>query len=125
MLRYGWLLAHDGRWADRQIVPREYVVHCRRRSRYNPHFPYSLQFDVDPDTGAFWKHGSGGHCLGVVPSRRLVIWKLGGRDGQYSPADTGMPASPSTAAPSTPDPDLDPATAWRRILAACLQHETP
>ena len=96
------------------------MPHCRRPSPYNPHFPYSLQFDVDPANGAFWKHGSGGHALGIGPSLNLIVWKLGGRDGQYSPADTGLNPSPSTAPPSTPDPDLDAATAWRRTFTACL-----
>jgi CubicO group peptidase (beta-lactamase class C family) len=122
MLRFGWLLANDGRWADQQVIPRDYVRHCCHRSPYNPHSPYSLQFDVaDDGTDAFWKLGSGGHALGVVPSKRLVVWKLGGRDGQYSPADTGLEPSPGTGAPSTPDPDLDPATAWRRTLTAVLR----
>ena len=117
MLRFGWLLANNGRWIDRQVVPRGHVLHCRERSRFNPHFAYSLQFDVDPAAGALWKHGSGGHCLGVVPSRRLVIWKVGGRDGQYSPADTGMAPSPSAAPPSTMDALPDPAAAWRDLLS--------
>jgi CubicO group peptidase (beta-lactamase class C family) len=120
MLRFGWLIANEGRWRDLQVIPRDHVRHCRRPSPYNPHFPYSLQFDVDPAAGAFWKLGSGGHALGIVPSRRLVIWKLGGRDGQYSPLDTGLKPSHSTAPPSTPDPSLDPAAAWRRTLAAVL-----
>ena len=37
------------------------------------------------------KTGSGGHCIYVVPSLDLVVWKLGGRDGQYSEGDTGIP----------------------------------
>jgi CubicO group peptidase (beta-lactamase class C family) len=128
MLRFGWLLANDGRWRDRQVIPRDHVLHCRRRSPYNPHSPYSLQFDVNTDGGApdlprdaFWKHGSGGHALGVVPSLRLVVWKLGGRDGQYSPADTGLAQSPASGPPSVPDPNLDPATAWQRVLTAVIQ----
>jgi hypothetical protein len=30
-----------------------------------------------------------------VPSLDLVVWKLGGRDEQYSPDNTGLPASPA------------------------------
>jgi CubicO group peptidase (beta-lactamase class C family) len=40
----------------------------------------------------FWKTGSGGHCFYIVPSLDLVIFKLGGRDEQYDPANTGLPA---------------------------------
>jgi hypothetical protein len=32
--------------------------------------------------------------LYVVPSLDLVVWKLGGRDGQYEPRDTGMEIHP-------------------------------
>ena len=33
----------------------------------------------------------------MVPSLDLVVWKLGGRDGQYSPSDTGLPVHPEAA----------------------------
>jgi CubicO group peptidase (beta-lactamase class C family) len=102
MLRFGYLLLQKGKWNGKQIVPADYVRHCSRASIYNPHYPYSLQFDVNSGgavTGvprdAFWKSGSGGHAIYVVPSLDLVIWKLGGRDEQYSPANTGLLPSPS------------------------------
>ncbi len=97
MLRFGYLLLNEGRWQDRPIVPSEYVRHASRRSPYNPHYHYSLQFKVNTDGAvpefprdAYWKSGSGGHVLYMVPSLDLVVWKLGGRDGQYGVADTGM-----------------------------------
>jgi CubicO group peptidase (beta-lactamase class C family) len=99
MLRFGYVLLRQGRWGERQVVPADYVRHCASASPYNPHYPYSLQFDVN-STGrvaglprdAFWKSGSGGHVLYVVPSLDLVVWKLGGRDDQYPPRqDTGVP----------------------------------
>jgi CubicO group peptidase (beta-lactamase class C family) len=97
MLRFGYLLLNEGRWEDTQIVPAEYVRHCSRTSPYNPHYPYSLQFNVntkgdiaDLPRDAYWKAGSGGHVLYVVPSLELVVWKLGGRDEQYSPTNTGL-----------------------------------
>ncbi|MGH7958742.1 MAG: serine hydrolase domain-containing protein, partial [Opitutaceae bacterium] len=103
MLRFGYLLLHGGRWNDRQLIPADYVRHCSQKSPYNPHFPYSLQFNVNTDgdiaglpRDAFWKGGSGAHCLYVVPSLDLVVWKLGGRDEQYSPANIGLPASPAS-----------------------------
>lgn len=105
MLRFGYLLLHEGRWDDKQVVPAEYVRHCGRASPYNPHAPYSLQFDVNMNgqwggvpRDAFWKSGSGGHMIYVVPSLDLVVWKLAGRDGQYSEADTGVKLDPAIAA---------------------------
>jgi CubicO group peptidase (beta-lactamase class C family) len=101
MLRFAYMLLHDGRWAGRQVVPADYVRRCLRPSPYNPHFPYSLQFELNSDghvagapRDAVWKQGSGGHCFFVVPSLDLVIWKLGGRDGQYGASDA--PASAFT-----------------------------
>jgi CubicO group peptidase (beta-lactamase class C family) len=98
VLRFCYLLLHEGRWQDRQLVPAEYVRHCGHKSPYNPHAPYSLQFDVNSDghvTGlprdAFWKTGSGGHVLYIVPSLDLVVWKLAGRDNQYKESNTGVP----------------------------------
>lgn len=102
MLRFAHLLLHEGRWKDRQLVPASYVRQAGRRSPYNPHSDYSLQFHVNEDghvTGvprdAFWKPGSGGHCLYIVPSLDLVAFKMGGRDEQYDPANTGVPLHPA------------------------------
>jgi CubicO group peptidase (beta-lactamase class C family) len=101
MARFGYLLLHGGRWRNRQLIPEEYVRACGRPSPYNTHYPYSYQFDVNADghvagvpRDAFWKSGSGGHALYIVPSLKLVIWKLGGRDDQYARANTGLPELP-------------------------------
>ena len=40
---------------------------------------------------AFYKSGAGGFGIFVVPSLDLVIYKLGGNNGQYDPALTGIP----------------------------------
>ena len=98
MLRFCYMLLHEGRWNEKQIVPAKYIYSASKDSPYNPHYPYSLQFNIN-STGeinklpkdAYWKVGSGGHCLYVIPSLDLVIWKLGGRDGQYGINDTGLP----------------------------------
>ena len=132
MLRFGYLLLHEGRWRDSQIVPVEYVRHASRRSSYNPHYPYSLQFNVNTNgdvrelpRDAFWKLGSGGHALYVVPSLDLVVWKLGGRDDQYSPANTGMephPDAPRTASDRDGwKPTVDAETAARRTLQLVIE----
>jgi len=104
VLRFGYLLLNNGKWKNQQIVPSKYVKLCSKEIKYNPHYPYSLQFNVNSGghwpglpRDAYWKTGSGGHCLYIVPSENLVVWKLGGRDGQYSPKDTGFPLSPSAS----------------------------
>lgn len=98
MLRFGYLLLKEGRWEKQQIIPKAFIQHASKKSPYNPHFPYSLQFDVNSGgdqeklpLDAFWKTGSGGHCFYIVPSLDLVVWKLGGRDNQYSSKNTHLP----------------------------------
>ncbi len=117
MLRFCYMLLHEGRWENKQIVPKEYVKTASSANIYNPHYNYSLQFNVNTDgkineipTDAFWKIGSGGHCLYVVPSLDLIVWKMGGRDGQYSIFDTGLPELkplPNADQPITNAPEFD------------------
>jgi CubicO group peptidase (beta-lactamase class C family) len=117
MLRFCYLLLHKGRWNGQQLVPENYVLAASKASSYNPHFPYSLQFNVNSNgevselpRDAFWKIGSGGHCLYVVPSLDLVVWKMGGRDGQYGINDTGLSEPeplPNAEQPITNSPGFD------------------
>ena len=97
-LRFGYCLANGGQWAGRQLVPADYIRLCQQISPYNPHTPYTLQFETNADghvlgapRDAFFKSGAGGFGLLVVPSLDLVIYKLGGKTGQYEPALTGLP----------------------------------
>jgi len=99
-LRFGYCLLRQGRWGDKQLVPADYVALCNKPSPYNPHCPYSLMFENNSDghvagapRDAFYKSGAGGFGIFIVPSLDLVIYKLGGKDGQYNPALTGLPQS--------------------------------
>ncbi|MEY5026034.1 MAG: hypothetical protein RLZZ244_1562, partial [Verrucomicrobiota bacterium] len=53
---------------------------------------------------AFFKNGAGGFCLFIVPSLDLVIYKLGGSDGQWNPALTGLPETPDSFGTHIPQP---------------------
>jgi CubicO group peptidase (beta-lactamase class C family) len=97
-LRFGYCLLHKGQWEGKQLVPADYVALCNKPSPYNPHCPFSLQFENNSDghvaggpRDAFYKSGAGGFGIFVVPSLDLVIYKLGGKDSQYDPALTGLP----------------------------------
>src|SRR5690349_17105840 len=97
-LRFGYCLLHNGRWADKQLVPADYVALCNKMSPHNPHCPYTLMFEQNSDDhvagaprDAFWKSGAGGFALIVVPSLDLVIYKMGGNNGQYDPNFTNIP----------------------------------
>lgn len=98
VMRFGYCLAQNGMWKDQQLVPAEYIQKCQTWSPYNEHTPFSLQWEHNSDghvagapKDAFWKSGAGGFCLYVVPSLDLVIYKLGGKDGQYDPSLTLIP----------------------------------
>jgi CubicO group peptidase (beta-lactamase class C family) len=98
VMRFGYCLLHEGQWEGKQLVPSDYIKLCHSQSPYNPHCPFSLQFEHNSDghvigapRDAFFKSGAGGFCLFVVPSLDLVIYKLGGKDGQYDHALTGLP----------------------------------
>lgn len=97
-LRFAYCLLHRGRWDNQQLVPADYVARCYQPSPYNPHCPFSLQFEHNADghvagapRDAFFKSGAGGFCLYVVPSLDLVLYKMGGNNGQYDPSLTGVP----------------------------------
>ena len=98
VMRFGYCLARGGKWNDKQIVPLAYIQKCQTWLPYNPHCPFSLQWEHNADghvagapRDAFWKSGAGGFCLYVVPSLDLVIYKLGGNTGQYDPKFTLIP----------------------------------
>ncbi len=97
-LRFGYCLLHGGRWGNRQLVPSEYVKLCGQPSPWNPHTPFSLQFENNADghvagapKDAYYKSGAGGFGIFVVPSLDVVIYKMGGNNGQYDPKFTGIP----------------------------------
>jgi CubicO group peptidase (beta-lactamase class C family) len=137
MLRFAYLLLREGRWKDRQLAPAAYVRQCGRRSHYNPHYPYSLQFQLNDDghmTGvprdAFFKMGSGGHCFYVVPSLDLAVYLLGGRDSQYDPKGVGLPALPDSVfkydgSREAWKPSVDAETAARRALEMVVASISP
>jgi CubicO group peptidase (beta-lactamase class C family) len=100
-VRFGYCLAQGGRWRDRQLIPADYLKLCQQTLPYNPHFPFSLQFEhnqagqiLGAPRDAFYKTGANGFCLYIVPSLDLVIYKLGGKDGQWNPDLTRIPQPP-------------------------------
>lgn len=97
-VRFGYCLLHRGSWNGRQLVPADYIAKCNQPSSFNPHCPFTLQFEHNADghvagapRDAFWKSGAGGFGLMIVPSLDLVIYKLGGNNGQYDPTLTDVP----------------------------------
>jgi hypothetical protein len=60
-----------------------------------------------------------------VPSLDLVVWKLGGRDEQYAPRNTGIPVHPDVAKETNPRRDwkerVDSQTAMRETLQRIIE----
>src|ERR1700678_507987 len=112
-LRFGYLLARKGRWEKRQLVPQDYLELVSQPSPFNPHSPFSLQFEVNTDghvagapRDAFFKSGSGGFGLYVIPSLDMVIYKMSSLNAEtYDPAATGLPL---TYTPDTSRDDWKP-----------------
>lgn len=82
-LRFAYLLLRNGRWRNRQIIPAAYMDLARQPSPFNPHSPFSLQFEVNQDrhvagapADAFFKSGAGGFCIYAVPSLDLAVYKV-------------------------------------------------
>jgi CubicO group peptidase (beta-lactamase class C family) len=99
-LRLPYLLLHQGRWGNRQIVPAEYAAMCSKPSPYNPHSPMGLMFEQNADghvfvapRDAFFKSGAGGSGIYIVPSLDLVLYKMAGNDAQFNPELTGLPVT--------------------------------
>lgn len=97
MIRFAYLLLHNGRWGKQQLIPADYLALASKPSPYNPHSPFSLQFEVNTDghvagapRDAFFKSGAGGFGIYVIPSLDVVIWKIAGNDGQYSWSPAGI-----------------------------------
>jgi CubicO group peptidase (beta-lactamase class C family) len=98
-LRFGYMLLQRGRWQNKQLVPADYLQLCSRPSPFNPHSPFSLQFEVNADghvagapRDAFFKSGAGGFGLYMIPSLDMVIYKMSSvSDETYDPAATGLP----------------------------------
>jgi CubicO group peptidase (beta-lactamase class C family) len=97
-VRFTYLLLHEGHWANRQLVPAEYVGMCSKPSPYNSHSPMGLMFEQNADghvfgapRDAYFKSGAGGSGIYVVPSLDLVIYKMSASDAQLDPELTGLP----------------------------------
>jgi CubicO group peptidase (beta-lactamase class C family) len=97
-LRFGYCLLRGGKWGGKQLVPADYIALCNKMSPYNAHCPYTLMFEHNSDghvpgapRDAYWKSGAGGFALLIVPSLDLVIYKMGGNNGQYDPTFTNIP----------------------------------
>jgi CubicO group peptidase (beta-lactamase class C family) len=97
VLRFLYVLLHNGKWGDQQLVPAEYVALLGRP--YHSHSPMGLMFENNAGghvpgapRDAYFKDGSGGCAIYVVPSLDMIIYKMAGETRQY---DSGASADAS------------------------------
>lgn len=99
-VRLPYLLLHNGKWGNKQLVPADYVALCGKPSAYNPHSPMGLMFEQNADghvfaapRDAYFKSGAGGSGIYIVPSLDLVMYKMAASDTQLNPDLTGLPVT--------------------------------
>jgi CubicO group peptidase (beta-lactamase class C family) len=97
-VRLPYLLLHHGKWADRQLVPANYVAMVGKPSPYNPHSPMGLMFEQNADghvfgapRDAYFKSGAGGSAIYVIPSLDMVMYKMAASNAQFESELTGLP----------------------------------
>jgi CubicO group peptidase (beta-lactamase class C family) len=89
--RLGYLMAHNGKWQDKQIIPQWWIESATKSSQpLNPSYGYTFWVNTD---GALWPtaprdafafRGFTASRLYVVPSLDLVVARLG-----YAPQNWG------------------------------------
>lgn len=93
--RFGWLYAMDGMWGGDRILPAGWVAHGLRPTAQSNDGLYGAHFwvSVPPDQRHHFEQrmpemlhatGFGGQRITIVPSRRLVIVRLGLATGKDS-----------------------------------------
>jgi CubicO group peptidase (beta-lactamase class C family) len=89
--RLGYLMAHDGKWRDKQIVPHWWIETATRSSQQlNPSYGYTFWVNTDgvlwptAPRDAFAFRGFTASRLYIVPSLDLVVARLG-----YAPQNWG------------------------------------
>ena len=89
--RLGYLMAHDGKWKDKQIVPHWWIETATKSSQQlNPSFGYTFWVNTDgvlwpsAPRDAFAFRGFTASRLYIVPSLDLVVARLG-----YAPQNWG------------------------------------
>lgn len=82
--RLGYLLAHDGAWQDKQIIPRQWIQLATRSSQQlNPSYGYTFWVNTDSvlwptaPRDAFAFRGYGANRCYVIPSLDLVVVRVG------------------------------------------------
>jgi CubicO group peptidase (beta-lactamase class C family) len=81
MAKIGFLMLHDGRWENRQILPGEFVREAKRlqaRTRKSSDYGYGWWVFDGERSGDFEAVGRGGQNISVLPRLNLIVVTTGG-----------------------------------------------
>jgi CubicO group peptidase (beta-lactamase class C family) len=85
MARFGWLMLNEGRWNNRQIVPKEWVKRSTQAvtenlgPRFEPYGAYGLLWWISDGIDGrpmYYASGAGGQRICIFPEDRLVVVHL-------------------------------------------------
>lgn len=74
--RFGYLFLRNGRWGDRQLIPREWVQMSTSRQFVTGqyyYYDYGYLWWVDSKNGQYFARGNSGQYIAVLPKHDMVI----------------------------------------------------
>jgi len=83
--RFGYLYLQDGIWQDQRILPTGWAEYARTPVHMDEESGYGAHWWITPDRSAFYASGYEGQHILVVPSKGLVIVKLGKSSTDHIP----------------------------------------
>ena len=92
MAKIGYLWLHDGQWANRQIVPADWIraavqVHAHPTFSPGQEYGYGLWIYPKRTPSEFEALGRGGQRISVIPAKNLIVVFTG---GEFEPGDIGQ-----------------------------------
>ncbi len=84
--RFGYLYLRDGIWEGNRVLPAGWVDYARRPIHVDEQSGYGAHWWITPDQQGFYASGYEGQHILIVPSKDLVIVKLGKSPIEHTPA---------------------------------------
>lgn len=79
--KIGRLYLNEGNWNGKQIVSKEWIQNSLTPNITGDYANYKNQWWLNPDSGSYMAQGINGQYIYVNPNKKLIIVKLGKRNG--------------------------------------------
>lgn len=79
--KIGRLYLNEGNWNGKQIVSKEWIQNSLKPNITGDYANYKNQWWLNPDSGSYKAQGINGQYIYVNPNKKLIIVKLGKRNG--------------------------------------------